>query len=156
MNRKLLMMIGTLCGLVAVASLLIFPLMTYEMGKETGSIRAVETPIGGFLLLAAWIAAGFAALAFLKKTHVLAMSEASHMGVSFLGFKLSTFFLLALLIAGSSRGSWGVGFWFAFIASIVGTFAVYLTFNPALAAKIAAATKQDETKPDEKAEGGDA
>jgi len=154
MNRKFLIMLTTICGLVMVASLLFFPLATWGEGDHSGSARAVQIEIGGFLLLLTWVAAGFAALAFFKKTHVIGMSEERHLAVSFLGFKLSAFFLLALLIAGAQTGSWGVGFWFAFIASIFGSFSVYLTFNPALAEKIAAAAKQDEKaddKPDESA-----
>ena len=151
MNRTFLTMVATLCGLVMVASLLLFPLATWGEGDSAGSIRAVEAEIGGFLLLLTWVAAGFAALAFLKKTHVIGISEERHMAVSFLGFKLSAFFLLALLIAGARHGSWGIGFWLAFIASIVGSFAVYLTFNPALAEKIAAAAKQEEKPSDDDA-----
>ena len=151
MNRKFLIMLGTLCGLAMVASLLIFPLATWGEDKFAGSARAIEMPNGGILLLMTWIAAGFASLAFFKKTHVLGVSEERHLAVSFLGFKLSVFFMLALLIAGAGRGNWGFGFWLAFIAGIVGTFAVYLTFNPALAEKIAAATKQE----DKPAEGGE-
>jgi hypothetical protein len=146
MNRTFLMMVATICGLAMVVSLLLFPLLTWGKGDNSVSVRVIEAPIGGVLLLVVWVAAGFAALSFLKKLHLFGLSDAQHRAVSFLGFKLSSFLLLALLIAGPSReGSYSIGFWLAFIASIVGTFAVYLTFNAALAEKIAAATQQGGT-----------
>ena len=145
MNRTFLMMVAMICGLVMVASLLLFPLAAWGKGEASGSIRAIETSIGGILLLVTWLAAGFAALSFLKKLHLIGITDAQHRAVAFLGFKLSSFFLLALLIAGARNGGFSLGFWLAFIASIVGTFAVYLTFNAELAEKIAAATKQEDT-----------
>jgi hypothetical protein len=145
MNRTFLMMVATISGLVMVVSLVLFPLIAWGKGDASGSARAIEAPIGGVLLLVTWLAAGFAGLSFLKKLHLIGLTDAQHRTVSFLGFKLSSFLLLALLIAGANHGSFSLGFWLAFIASIIGTFAVYLTFNAELAEKIATATKQAET-----------
>lgn len=154
MNRKFLIMVATICGLAMVISLLLLPILTYGSGEHSQSVRAIMAPAGGFVLLFAWIAAGFGALVFFKKTDILGMNEARHMAISFLGYKLTMFFLIALLIEGPMReGSWGVGFWLAFIAGLVGTLAVFLTFNPALAQKLADAAKskeEEDAKPAEK------
>jgi hypothetical protein len=149
MNKKFLIMIATICGLAMVVALLLLPIATWGKDEYTGSGRAIEMPNGGLLLLFTWVATGFSALVFFKKLHVIGLTEERHMAVSFLGFKLVSFFLLAMLIAGPLRdGSYSIGYWLAFIASIVGTFAVYLTFNPVLAEKIAAAAKQEEKSDD--------
>ncbi len=146
MNRKFLTMVATICGLVMVVSLLVLPATTWGKGDHSGSARVISMPIGGFLLLSAWIAAAFAALSTFGKTHIVGMSDEKHCAVSFLGFKLAGLFLIAVLIqgAGGEDVSWGVGFWFALLADIVGVLALYLTFNPALAKKIADAAKSDD------------
>ena len=147
MNRSFLVLVATACGLAMAVALLVFPIVTWGSGDSSRSNRAVEHTAGVFLLLATWVAAGFASLVFFKKTHLLGMSDDKHLAISFLGFKLAMFFIVALLIAGSGHGSWGVGFWLALLAGLVGTTAVFLTFNPALAKKIADATRADNDLP---------
>jgi len=139
MNQKFLMMIGTICGAVVILSLLVLPLVTYD----GGSSRVIQAPSGGFILMFGWIAGGCAAMLFLKLNARIGMSDDACRIGSLVGFKMLAFFLIAYLIDGSGRGSWGIGFWLAFLASIVGAFFVYLTFNAKLAQKIADATKGD-------------
>jgi len=143
MNKKFLMLVGTICGGVVILSLLLLPFLT----MDKTSLRAINSPSGGFVLIFAWLAGGCAAALFLKLNARVGLSDqASRIG-SLVGFKLLAFFLLAMLIDGPWRGSFGFGFWLAFIASLVGAFAIYLTFNPALAEKIASAAKSDDDAP---------
>jgi hypothetical protein len=144
MNRKTLVMVATLAGLVMMVALLIFPIAVTKMGDKSMSTRAIEGGSGPWLLLFSWIACGFCALVCLKKADYIGLAEDRCRMLSLLGFKLGAFFFLALLIAGT-RGdstSWGFGFWLGFVASIVGAFTVYLTFNEKLAQKIASKAKE--------------
>ncbi|MDJ0521800.1 MAG: hypothetical protein QNJ90_06965 [Planctomycetota bacterium] len=152
MNQKFLTMVATICGLVMVAALLIFPLVTWGEGDHSGSARAISAPSGSFLLMFTWLAVGFAGFVFLNKTKVIGIGENACRMFSLLGFKLAAFFFIAMLIDGANRGSWGIGFWLGFIASVIGAFAIYLTFNPDLAAKIADAAKSDDNGGDKPAE----
>jgi hypothetical protein len=142
MNQKFLMMVGTICGAVVILSLLLLPFVTWE----GGSARVVGASSGGFVLMFAWIAGGCAAMLFLKLNARIGMSDQACRIGSLVGFKMLAFFLIAHLIDGSKNGSWGVGFWLAFLASLVGAFFVYLTFNEKLAQKLAEATKGDVTE----------
>ena len=139
MNQKFLMMVGTICGAVVILSLLLLPFVT----SDGGSMRVIQATSGGFILMFGWIAGGCAAMLFLKLNARIGMSDQACRIGSLLGFKLLAFFLIAYLIDGTGRGSWGIGFWLAFLASIVGAFSVYLTFNEKLAKKLAEATKGD-------------
>jgi hypothetical protein len=140
-NRHLLVTVATIAGLVAIVALLLLPLVTVGTGEHSHSARAIEAESGTFFLLFGWIAAAFAAFVLFRKTDLIGMSESACLLLSLLGFKLLAFFSLARLIAGSGPGRFGMGFWFAFLASVVGALAVYLTFNPALAQRLAAATQ---------------
>ncbi len=140
MNKKFLMLVGTICGGVVILSLLLLPLVSYE----GGSARVITAPNGGFILMFAWLAGGCAAMLFLKLNVRIGLGDQAARIGSLVGFKLLAFFLIALLIEGPGHGSWGIGFWLAFIASLVGAFAVYLTFNPVLAERIAKAAKSED------------
>ena len=144
MNNKFLMLVGTVCGAVVILALLILPLVTWGEGDSSGSSRVIKHGAGGFILMFGWLAGGFAAMLFLGMNDRIGMSDQSCRVGSLIGFKMLGFFLIALLIDGSGHGGWGIGFWLALIASIIGAFAVYLTFNPNLAAKIADAAKSDD------------
>jgi len=149
MNKKFLMLVGTICGAVVILSLLLFAFISYDKSYD----RVINTLSGGFILMFAWLAGGCAAMLFLKLNARVGLSDQACRIGSLVGFKLLAFFLLAMLIDGCPRGgSWGIGFWLAFLASLVGAFAVYLTFNPALAERIANATKSDDTPGDAPAE----
>jgi hypothetical protein len=138
MNRKSLVLVAAICGLVLVLALLLFPITSTTFGDETRTSRAIEGETGPFLLIFAWLACGFAAIVLLGKADYIGIGDDKGRMLSLLGFKLAGFFFLAHLIAGNGEHvSWGFGFWLGFIASIVGAIAMYLTFNPALAAKIA-------------------
>ena len=141
MNRRFLCMVGTIAGLVMVVSLLLLPMVTWGKGDASGSAHAIENTPGAFVMLFSWIACGFAAFVLLKRSDLLGIGESTSLLLSLVGFKLAAFFLLAMLIAGAGHGSYSVGFWIAFLASIVGAFAIYLTFNPDLAKRIADATQ---------------
>lgn len=157
MDRKTLILIGTICSLVVLGSLLLFPIATWGEGERADSARAISHDAGPFLLLFAWFAAAFSGLVCWNKTHILGLSDKRHLAISFLAFKLTCFFFLALLIDGPGRESvsWGVGFWFAFIAALAGTMAVFLTFNPELAKRLAEVAKSDDAPASDDA-GGDA
>jgi hypothetical protein len=149
MDRKFLMTVSAIAGATVIVALVLFPLESMSMGDKTRSIRAIQYPTGGFLLVFAWLAGGFAAMLFLKLNDRIGLSEQTCRVLSFAGFKLAGFFFLAMLIGGTNyENGWGFGYWLAFIASIVGAFAIYLTFNPALAQRIAEkareATKSDD------------
>jgi hypothetical protein len=139
MSRRFLLMVSTIAGLAMLAALVLFPLMTMTRGDESESRRAIEGDTGPWLLLFSWFACAFAALVFLKKADYIGIAENRCRMFSLLGYKLAGFFFLALLIAGTphEKASWGFGFWLGFIASIVGSFAMYLTFNEKLAQKLA-------------------
>ncbi len=140
MNNKFLMMVGTICGGVVILSLLILPMMV----DDNSSDRVISLPTGGFVLMFGWLAGGFAAMLFFGMNNRINVGDDACRTGSLIGFKLLAFFLIAMLLEGSRHMSWGIGFWLAFLASIVGSFAVYLTFNPKLAAKIAEAAKSDD------------
>jgi hypothetical protein len=161
MDRKFLVLVAFVCGLVVVGALLVLPAYVWDLAtagnvSASRAERAIEHPTGGFVLLFGWLAAGLTGLVFMNKADILRMSEERHLSLAFLAFKLLAFFLLAWLIAGAPRGNFGIGYWLAFLASFLGTFAVYLTMNPALAQRIADATKaQDETTQAKPEEGGE-
>jgi len=143
MDRKFLMMVGAIAGLTMIVALLVFTLESQTMGDESRGMHAVQYPNGGFLLVFAWLGGGFAAMLFLKLNERIGLTEQVCRVLSLVGFKLAGFFFLAILIAGTRwDGGWDFGFWLAFVASIVGALAVYLTFNPALAKRIADAAKE--------------
>ena len=144
MSRRMLIMVATIAGFVLLAALLLFPMMTMKLGDETDSRRAIQDVAGPWLLLFGWIACAFSALVFFGKADYIGVPESKSRMLSFLGYKLYGFFALALLIAGTphEKASWGFGFWLAFLAAIVGALAVYLTFNPGLAQKIADKAKE--------------
>lgn len=144
MNRRTLVLVSTIAGFVLLAALVLFPMMTMTMGDETDSRRAIEGGNGPWLLLFGWVAAGFSALVLMNKADYIGVPEAKSRMLSFLGYKLFAFFAIAILIAGTphEKASWGAGFWIAFLASIVGAAATYLTFNEALARKIADKAKE--------------
>ena len=153
MNRATFVMIATICGLVMVIALLLLPIAVTSSKDFSASSRAIEGGTGPWLLLFSWFAFGFSALVMLKKADYLGVGNDKARMLSLVGFKLAGFFFLAHLIAGT-RGentNWGAGFWLAFIASIVGVFVTYLTFNEKLAQKIANAAKEmrsgDDAKP---------
>ncbi len=150
MDRRFLLMIATIAGLTMIVALLVFTLESWGEGEHAGGAHAVQYPSGGFLLIAAWLGGGFAAALFLKMNDRINLSEQACRMASLVGFKLAGFFLIAFLVSGTERGGgWNFGFWLAFIASVVGAFAVYLTFNPALAKRIADAAKEKmEDKPE--------
>lgn len=140
MNRSLLTMVAFVCGLAALVSLLVFPIIT----SEHRSARAVNADAGLFMILFAFGAAMHMAAIFFKMTAKLGVSEGTAMLRSMILFKLVAMLGLALLIDGPSGASWGVGFWLAWIASIVGALSLFLAENPEVARKLAeaaAATK---------------
>lgn len=153
MDRRFLMMVAAIAGLTMIVSLLVFTLESQTMGDESRGMHAVQYPNGGFLLVFAWLGGGFAAMLFLKMNERIGLSEQNCRLLSLIGFKLAGFFFLAVLIAGTRwDDGWDFGFWLAFIASVVGAFAIYLTFNPALAKRIADAAKEKmDDKADDKA-----
>lgn len=155
MSRRFLLMVATIAGLAMLAALVLFPLVTVDIGKKTISSRAVEGGTGPWLLVFAWIACAFAALVFLKKADYIGIAEAKCRMLSLLGFKLSGFFYIALLVAGhrGDEAGWGFGFWLAFLASIVGAFAIYLTFNEKLAQKLAEKAKDVSSGSSDKPQG---
>lgn len=143
MSRRTLVLAATVCGLVLVLALLLLPLVVVSIGDRSESARAIEGGTGPFLLLFAWMGFGFAALTLLGKADYIGVGEERASMLSLLGFKLAGFFFLAHLIAGNGgkHASWGGGFWLGFLASIVGAFLIYLTFNPKLARRLSDAAR---------------
>ncbi len=143
MNRSVLILVAFVCGLAALVSLLLFPLVSFE----GGSSRAINGgAVGVFMILFAFGAALHMFAAFFKLTARLGVTEGQAMLRSMLCFKLVAMLGLALLIDGSGRGTWGVGFWLAWLASLIGGFGLFLAENPEVARKLAeaaAATKGD-------------
>ncbi|MDA1195152.1 MAG: hypothetical protein O2894_08195 [Planctomycetota bacterium] len=144
MNQRTLVWAATIAGFVMLGALVLFPLVVTKVGDKSHSVRAIETEVGHWLLLFGWVACGFSALVSFGKAEYIGVAEDKSRMLSFLGYKLSGFFYIALLIAGAGgeHTSYGFGFWLAFLASLAGGFAAYLTFNPALAQKLADKAKE--------------
>lgn len=146
MNRSVLILVAFVCGLAALVSLLLLPLIS----RDGASLRAVNQGAGLFMILFAFGAALHMFAAFFKLTARLGVTEGQAMLRSMLCFKLVAMLGLALLIDGPKQyggdPSWGVGFWLAWLASLIGGFGLFLAENPEVARKLAeaaAATKGD-------------
>lgn len=144
MDRKFLVMVAAIAGLTALGALAILPIVS--------DVHAVQQSVGCFLLLFVWFGGGFATILWWNLHGRIGVDEHTCRILSFVGFKLAGFFFLALMIAGTGGPGWAFGFWLAFLASAVGAFAIYLTFNPALAQRLADAAKEKTAPKDEPAD----
>lgn len=148
MDRKLLLTIGAAAGALILVCILFMPMA----GKGEYSQNFIESgTIGIVFLLVGICAAGYAILLFLGKSHFVGPDEARVVNSAFGFFALGAFLGLAAMIAGTDGLM--IGFWLYWIACLVGGFAMLLTANPALAKKLAEATKE---KADDKPAADDA
>lgn len=136
MNRKLLLMIAAICGAVMLICILLIPVG----GEGKFKRNFIETGAAGVVMsLIGIAAAGGSILLFLGKSHFIGSDEGRVVNSTFAWFGLAAFLGLAVLLTGDTLQA---GFWLYWIASLAGGFFMLLAANPALAKKIAAATKE--------------
>ncbi len=135
MNRKLFLMIGAIAGAAMLVCILFIPVA--GEGKFTRNFIEIGA-IGVVFTLLGVAAAGYSVALFLGKSHLVGPDEGRVVNSAFGCFALAVFLGLAVLIAqeGLKAGSWL--YW---ISSIAGMLGLLMAANPALAKKLAEATK---------------
>lgn len=142
MNRQALTLAAAISGGLMMLALVMLPFLWADAGNEDITFRAAHVPAGVAILIVAWIAGAFALAVQFRERFDIGVPDRPCRVISLLAFKLVGFLCLAVLFSGNPMGGPGkggttIGFWLTFIASVVGAFAMYLTFNPTLRKTIA-------------------